>query len=64
MMKLLKKLSLSLVLLVPAIATGHEGHGLPGTDHYHTPFDLNMVLGLVVVGLIAIGVKYFLDSRK
>ncbi len=52
MMKLQRTLSTLAAALLATAAQAHEGHGMPGTHHWHTQ-DVLMLLGLAaaVVGL-------------
>ncbi|NOR52130.1 MAG: hypothetical protein GQ470_05870 [Gammaproteobacteria bacterium] len=64
MKKLLQGLSLVWIFLIPVVSHAHEGHGLMGTEHYHAPIDLTILVGLAVVGLLAIGLKHIIKGRK
>ncbi|MCW8825455.1 MAG: hypothetical protein OQK78_03425 [Gammaproteobacteria bacterium] len=64
MKKLLKGLSLIWISLAPVIASAHSGHGLMGEEHYHAPINLEILLALLVVGIVAIGLKLFIKSKK
>ena len=58
-----KHLSLVWILLIPALASAHEGHGLLGVEHYHPLLELEVLVALVVV-LLAAGLKWIFSSRK
>ncbi len=45
-------------LLAAATAQAHEGHGLPGTSHWHA----TDTLGLLLVAVLAAGALWF--SRR
>ncbi|MCW8888481.1 MAG: hypothetical protein OQK25_05415 [Gammaproteobacteria bacterium] len=64
MKKLLKGLTLIWISFTPVIASAHSGHGLMGEEHYHAPINLEILLALVVVGIVAIGLKHFIKSKK
>ncbi len=55
----MKTLLVRLLLLSPLGALAHEGHGMPGSQHWH-PSD---TLGLLLVGALAAG-AWWLSRRK
>ena len=64
MKRLLQGLSLISIFLIPIVGYTHEGHGLMGTEHYHAPIDLKILVRLVVVGLLVIGLKHLIKGKK
>lgn len=51
-------------LIIPVMASADPGHGLMGNEHYYAPIDLDQLIALAVVVLLAVGLKRFLGSRK
>ena len=49
----------ALLALLPLAASAHEGHGLPGTSHWHA----TDTLGLLLVAVLAAG-AWLLNRRK
>ncbi len=49
----------TLLALVAAAASAHEGHGLPGTSHWHA----SDTLGLLLVVVLAAG-AWIISRRK
>jgi hypothetical protein len=47
------------LLVIPAAAHAHEGHGLPGISHWHG----TDVLGFVAAGALVVGLIW-LHGRK
>lgn len=64
MKRLFESLTSVWIFFIPVVANAHSGHGLMGEEHYHAPINLEMLIGLVVIALLAIGLKRLLDRRK
>lgn len=56
MIKFLKEVLVLLVLLLPALALGHEGHGVPGTITHDVQHASWLVFAAVVVLAAALAV--------
>lgn len=55
---------LLLWIVIPTMANAHDGHGLVGDSHYHAPVSLELLGGLIVAALIAIGLSRLVNKRK
>lgn len=64
MRKILNGLLLVWISLIPVFAHAHTGHGLIGEQHYHAPVEMELLLGLIVVGAIALVIKGLLGQKK
>ncbi|MGQ0652494.1 MAG: hypothetical protein ACT4P4_09540 [Betaproteobacteria bacterium] len=59
------KTLLTALLLLPAFALAHPGHGKPGFIHDHALEDLALVLlGVAVVGMVGWALFYLLTKKK
>ena len=64
MKSVVKYISMIWMLSIPVVASSHEGHGLIGEEHYHLPVDLDMLFGLILIGLLMLGLRHLLNTRK